>query len=85
MEFKSLKELYIRIKPALRTRVSELHLLGYKYIKEEDIWNYLKDTKWSFDVSLSLATMVNDILNVDSEDIKTYTLNILKNMKREIK
>ena len=37
IEFNSLQELYQRIRPALRTRMRELHRLGYDYVKEEDI------------------------------------------------
>ena len=39
----SLTELYERLKPALISKKEEMKRLGYPYIKEEDIWNYLKD------------------------------------------
>ena len=41
-EFRNLKELYERLKPALRTKTNELKRIGFNYIKEEDIWNCLK-------------------------------------------
>ncbi len=44
--FNSLEELYERIKPALRAKRAEMHRQGFKYIKKEDIWNYLKEIKW---------------------------------------
>lgn len=46
VEFNSLEELYQRIKPALTTKKEEMRRSGYVYIKEEDIWNYLKEVKW---------------------------------------
>ena len=42
LEFSSVEELYNRLKPALRTKLSELSEYGYGYLKIEDIWNYLK-------------------------------------------
>ena len=42
IKFETLEELYKRIKPALITKKNEMHRDGYIYIKEEDIWNYLK-------------------------------------------
>ena len=35
IEFKSIKELYDRVKPALYSKVKELRGLGYKNIHEE--------------------------------------------------
>ena len=41
-EFTTLEQLYERLKPALRTKMREMRSLGYVYIREEDIWNYLR-------------------------------------------
>ena len=84
IEFNSLQELYQRIRPALRTRMRELHRLGYDYVKEEDIWNYLKETKWKTASDLSLSEMVSDILNVDEFKFDKYMKNKLKVMTRSI-
>jgi len=43
IEFNSAGELYERLKPALKSKVSELRKFGYDYLKSEDIWNYLKE------------------------------------------
>ena len=43
--FNSLEELYERIKPALTTKRREMHRNGFDYIKDEDIWNFLKEIK----------------------------------------
>jgi len=65
--FNSLEELYQRIKPALTTKKEEMRRNGYVYIKEEDIWNYLKEIKWVNSKNLSLYQMTCDIL--DTKDI----------------
>ena len=60
-EFSSKEELYQRVSPALRAKVMELKRLGYPYIKEVDIWNYLIETKWCKGHDLMLSDIVNDI------------------------
>ncbi len=72
IEFKSLEDLYKRIRPALLTKKLEMHKLGFIYIKEEDIWNYLKDIKWVDSKNLDLYQMVNDVLNSDNTLIDKY-------------
>lgn len=84
IEFNSLQELYNRIKPALKTKMRELHRIGYDYIKEEDIWNYLKETKWMRANDLMLSDMVNDILNSDEIAIDKYMKNKLKVSTRSV-
>lgn len=70
--FNSLKELYDKITPALRAKVSELKKMGMSYIKEADIWNYLTETKWKKSRELTLSDMVNDIFEMNMIDIKKY-------------
>lgn len=70
--FDSLEELYKRIKPALRTKKEEMRRSGYIYMKEEDIWNYLKEVKWINSKNLSLSQMVSDVLNADNMLIDKY-------------
>lgn len=72
IEFNSLEELYERLTPALKAKVSELKRYDLDYIKEEDIWNYLKDTKWVKANNLLLYQMVDDILNLDNGLIDEY-------------
>jgi hypothetical protein len=84
MEFKSLSELYSRIRPALVSRNSDLKRIGINYIKEEDIWNYLKETKWLKTSNLSLSEMVSDIFNVSSDNLEKYVKDKMNNMTREV-
>ena len=72
IEFNNVKELYERLLPALNTKVVELKRQDMDYIKVEDIWNYLKDSKWALANNLLLYQMVDDILNLDNELIDEY-------------
>ena len=72
IEFNNVKELYERLKPALNTKLTELKRNDLDYIKIEDIWNYLKDSKWSMANNLLLYQMVDDILNLDNNEIDEY-------------
>lgn len=70
--FNSLEELFLRLKPALKTKQIEMKRNGFHYIKMEDIWNYLKEKKWYNAKSLGLYEMVSDVLNCDNELIDDY-------------
>lgn len=72
IEFNNIKELYERLRPALKTKVIELKRNDLDYIKQDDIWNYLKITKWSKANNLLLYQMVSDILNLDNSEIDEY-------------
>lgn len=72
LKFGSLKEVYDRVLPALRSKVKELKHNKITYIKEEDVWNTLKNNKWIKCTSLSLAEMVDDILNTDANTFVEY-------------
>lgn len=72
IEFNSIKELYERLLPALNTKISELKRYDLDYIKKEDIWNYLKITKWQSATDLKLYQMADDILNLNNDEIDRY-------------
>ena len=72
IEFNNVKELYERLLPALNTKVKELKRNDIDYVKKEDIWNYIKDKKWSKANNLLLYQMVDDILNLDNFEIDEY-------------
>lgn len=82
-EFKTEAELYDRVKPALITKKEEMNRVGYSYITEEDIWNYLKEKKWVKEKGLSLYQMVDDILNSDSMLIDDYLKIKLNSRERK--
>ena len=72
MEFNNATELYQRLVPALKTKVTDLKRAGYDYLTIEDIWNYLKESKWKESRNLALHEMVNDILNSENIVIDDY-------------
>ena len=72
-EFKTLKELYDRITPALKCRTNEFKKIGYS-VREADIWNYLTEKKWKECISLTLSEMVNDIFDVNGDDLIKYII-----------
>ena len=71
-EFSSQKELFMRVRPALRSKCSELQKLGFSNIKEFDIWNYLIIKNWRQSTGLMLSDIVSDILNVTGEEINSF-------------
>lgn len=83
-EFTTVEQLYERLKPALRTKRREMKSLGYNYIREEDIWNYLKEVKWINSKNLLLFEMVRDVLNVDNRMIDNYVRQKLNSCERKI-
>lgn len=81
-EFKSKKELYDRVSPALHAKEAELHRLGYNYIKGVDVWNYLIEHKWKQGKNLMLSDIVSDIMNTDCSKIDSYLKDKLSETKR---
>lgn len=81
-EFSSKEELFQRIKPALNTKVRELHRLGYTYINQMDIWNYLAENVWIKSKNLMLADIVNDILHTEGEKFDKYLKDKYKDTER---
>ena len=77
MEFNNINELKKRLMPALRSKEKELHLCGLNYIDQEDIWEYLKENKWSKEQGLTLSSMVDDILNTNNNEIDDYVKEII--------
>lgn len=76
-------ELYNRVKPALRCKKHELFANGIKFVKEIDIWNYNRINNWKSAEGLTLAGMVDDILNTEDKKYEEYVLQKIKNMGEE--
>ena len=64
IEFNSVKELYKRVTPALKTKRRILLKKGIN-VKENKIFEYLIKEKWSNETNLTLSHIVSDIINVD--------------------
>ena len=69
LEFHNISELKQRVMPALRIRRRALKKQGI-ILSEEDIWSYFATNHWRKAYHLSLARVVDDILNrnIISED-----------------
>jgi len=84
IKFSSLNELYARLLPALNTRVKELIRDDLHYIKAEDVWNFLKETKWNNASNLLLHEMADDILCCNKNDIDAYFKDKMGKIKRDL-
>ena len=74
IEFKSLKELYDRVLPALVSKKHELKRKGLE-VKEEDIWNYLSESIFKNSKNLVLSDIVSYIMHLEKEDIEKYMIS----------
>lgn len=77
-KFNSQMELFNKLKPAMRTKKHELMRKGIKFVKEKDIWEYNKEFNWRQATGLTLASMVNDILNTNDKNYEEYVLKKIK-------
>ncbi len=82
--FKSQQELYDRIKPALRSKRRIIVKSGTPYVKEKDIWDFLRLNKWSSSNGLELCEIVDDILHIDNQLIINYCFNKYMNNNRNV-
>ena len=73
------------IKNELRKNLDDLYEEtkneGIDYINVNDIWNYLKDTKWKISKNLVLCDMVNDIFSLDNKVIDNYVKGEIRKNK----
>ncbi|MCR4581664.1 MAG: post-transcriptional regulator [Bacilli bacterium] len=83
INIKSQKELFVRIKPALRCKKHELMAQGINYITEIDIWNYNKNNIWINKNGLTLAEIVNGILNTPNQEYEKYVIKKI-NAKEDV-
>lgn len=63
-EFRSIDELKNRVMPALKVRKRELKKQNI-IMSEEEIWSYFAKNYWCKAYNLSLAQIVDNILNLD--------------------
>jgi len=83
-DFKTAKELYDRVLPALNSKIKELRRNNINYIKKEDIWNYLIINVWTKEKGLDLADIVDDILNVSNNELDSYVKENMRIMERNL-
>ena len=71
-DFGSQEELFLRVRPALRAKLSELKRLNIRNVNEIMIWDYLVRIKWSMAKNLSLSDIVSDIMHLDNKKFSEY-------------
>lgn len=81
IEFKSVRELYERVTPALKSKVKELKKNNITYINENDIWNCLIELYWKKEKGLVLSEIVDDILNTDNSILEEYKKEQMKKVE----
>lgn len=84
MQFEDVQALFRRLSPALKSKVYELHKMGYNYLEIEDVWNYLKEKKWQGSCGLSLNEMVSDIFCADNELIDDFFKEKINKKNRKL-
>lgn len=63
----------LQLQPALKSKLDEFVLLGYKTINEEELWNYLTRKKWKkAKEELKLFELVQQIMEVKISDFIHY-------------
>lgn len=80
--FQSEQELYEHVMPALHAKRMDLKRHQLPYIKEEDIWNYLKEKEWIQKKNLELYHIVSDIMNCDEVKLDDYFKTVLERKRR---
>ena len=80
----NIQKLYEFLSPALNVKLRLLRNRNYFYIKKEDIWSYLKETKWPYLRGLTIADMVNDIIHCDNQEIDLYLKEKISKLDRSI-
>lgn len=70
MEYSSQLELYLALLPVFKVKHRLLSITNYKDITDEDIWKHLTLTKWKHSRKLTISEMVNDIIMLDTNNIK---------------
>ena len=71
-KYNNVNELYMRILPALKTKVAELKREKIYYINEKDIWNYCVENIWQNKKDLRIYELVDNILNIDAMNLDIY-------------
>ena len=83
INFNSIRELYERVYPALKSKVRQLKKNDINYIKEVDVWNCLIENRWKKTRGLVLSDIVDDILNIDNKIIEDYVKEQMKKINSE--
>ena len=68
----------------MNCKIREMIKEKKEHLKKEDIWNFLMQSKWKDEKGITLAEMVDDILNLDNGMLLKY-LNEQKKLDKKKK
>ncbi|TKC20057.1 post-transcriptional regulator [Robertmurraya kyonggiensis] len=61
------------VKPALKSKVEELSLLGYGTIQEQQLWDFLINKKWKrVKEDIKLFEIVEEVMSVKAGEYMNY-------------
>ncbi|MEH7379817.1 post-transcriptional regulator [Bacillus sp. JJ1533] len=61
------------VRPFLKSKLEEFKLYGYESVKEEELWEFLKNKTWRKEKEEKrLHQIVNDILSIKVGDYMNY-------------
>ena len=72
MDKHPLDELRDHVKPAIKSKLEEFILLGYKDVSEEKVWTFLKNKQWKKTPELLVHEVVRDVLALKIGDFMNY-------------
>lgn len=70
MEYKNQLELYQKLVPVFKVKERLINISQNNDVTINDIWHYLAINKWRNSINLTLADIVNDIINIDVDIVK---------------
>lgn len=70
MEYKNQLELYQKLVPVFKVKERLINISQNNDVTINDIWHYLAINKWRNSTNLTLADIVNDIINIDVDIVK---------------
>ena len=72
MEYTSQEELYRVLRPVFNVKKRLISISKFPDITDKDIWKYLSENIWKYDIGLTLSDVINDIINVDIKLVNDY-------------
>ena len=75
IRFKSLEELYKKLLPAFKVKIKDLKRNNIKNIEPIDLWECLKVSSLQNRSNLTLAEMVDDIINISDGVVVDFVLS----------
>ncbi|WLR49981.1 post-transcriptional regulator [Bacillus tianshenii] len=61
-----------QVQPAIKSKVDELHYLGYTRATADNVWSCLKKKRWHKNEQLRLHQVVSDVLSLSPHDYMNY-------------